>query len=259
MSSFSRRICYRHDLSRGFSTAPVLAVFILGLSVGILCMVMFPALYLDVSDRFSWRIRWIALKQMQLERSLIAVHMQSDPLVPSGAILLFGDSHLHRLPTSRLPGPAQNYAISGETAQQLNHRLALYRSIHHANQVILLTGRNDLSIDTPSSAIAATISQILTRIPSAVSTILLGIPPAVDPNARAVARKEINGLIEKQCAIRPSCRFISLDAFADDRGQLQSQFDSGDGIHLNANAYAMLLDVLTNPHLGQIPSLHQSR
>lgn len=247
MLSYICPILRRIALLRRLGIVPTLAIFILGISSGVLCMLMLPALYLDLSDRLSWRFRWPTLMQVRLEKSLITVHLQGDSLIDSGAKLLFGDSHLHRLPESQLMGAVQNYAISGETAQRLSQRLAWYGSVHRASQVVLLTGRNDLAIGTAPSAIAASIGQSLSLIPSTIPVLVLGIPPAVEPDARVTARKEANVLIEKWCAIRPGCRFVSLEAFANERGQLRSRFDAGDGVHLSHDAYAMLVQVLTKP------------
>ena len=105
-----------------------------------------PGAYLAASDAIRWRVGLPALGQVRLESALRTVHLRGDSLVDARSTLLFGDSHLHGFPTSRLGVRAVNYAIAGETAASLAHRIGQYPSLGRIARVLLLTGRKNLAL-----------------------------------------------------------------------------------------------------------------
>jgi lysophospholipase L1-like esterase len=92
--------------------------------------------------------------------------------------------------------------------------------------------------------IEQSMSRVLTHIPPTAKVIMVAIPPGDDTNSLITARLETNQRIMKLCIARETCRFISLEELAATDGRLLQVYDSGDGIHLNANGYEALLHAI---------------
>ncbi len=206
-------------------------------------MLLSPATYYQIAQTVSWRLHWPSVSQEQLEQTLTGLQLRGDSMVRAGDTLLFGDSHLHAVPSARF-GNAVNYSIGGETAEHLARRIGRYSSIQRAANIVILTGRNDLAAKTPATAIESSIARVLAQIPPTVNVTLVEIPPAVEADTEIEARRETNRRYRDQCGERVRCRFVTLKQLEDPQGRLQPQFDAGDGVHLNSIGYELMLTAI---------------
>jgi lysophospholipase L1-like esterase len=212
------------------------------------CLIFYPQLYLAASDLLGWRLGIPSVEQARLERTLHAIYLRGDSLISANTTVLLGDSHLHSFPTSLLQGPAVNYSIAGETAENLAERVTLYKSLGHVKHVVLLTGRNDLAMGRSPKAVAISIARVLVRIPKTVPIALVGIPP-LRHRAAVLSTQEANHLLSAVCSERARCLFIDTQSLADPSGSLRAEFAMADGVHLTSAGYTRLAGLL-NDSLG---------
>ena len=218
----------------------LIVVFLTGCLMGVAVILMSPASYFQIAQTISWRLRWPAVSQEQLEQTLTGLQLRGDSMVRAGETVVFGDSHLHAIPSARL-GASANYAIGGETTEHLARRIGRYQSLARAANVVLLTGRNDLAAHNAPQAIDESIARVLAQIPATAAIILVAIPAAVEPEPQVQARRETNRRFQARCEARAKCRFVRLEMLETEHGQLQPRFDAGDRVHLNSAAYELLL------------------
>ncbi len=189
--------------------------------------------------------------QARLETTLRAIYNRGDALIDNQSTLLLGDSHLHSFPTSMLKGVGVNFAIAGETAEQLAERITDYTSVERVKQIVLLTGRNDLAQGRAPQAMAMSVARVLDQIPMTTPVALVGIPPlrqAEDVENRST--QEANQLLARHCSNRARCIFVDIESLADASGSLRQNYALSDGVHLTAAGYTQLA-VLINCVLSQ--------
>lgn len=211
-----------------------------GGAIGVTLISISPCNYYRVAESVSWRLNCPSISQERLEKMMTSLQLRGDSLIKEGDVLLFGDSHLQALPAARIVS-STNYSIGGETAQKLADRIGLYPSLALVRAVILMAGRNDMVAQMKPQAIEQSMSRVLSKIPSKTKIILISIPPGVDSDDLIDLRKESNRRFQKLCAARDRCGFVSVEGLADTQGRLETRYNSGDGIHLSALGYELLL------------------
>lgn len=196
------------------------------------------ALSPGLAERLLWRVEaWQArptLSQRIYERRLLAHQLAQDALLPPGALLFFGDSHLQALPLERWRG-AHNFAIGGESAQRLAARLPRFTALARSRAVVLGSGSNDLLEGSTPQAAAQAWRAVLDAVPPGVAVLCLEIPLNPQQPARAAAQRAFNALLAEQCrqrrhAVLPGALFEGGDWFA------------ADGLHLNPAGAQRWLD-----------------
>ncbi len=207
-------------------------------------MLLSPATYYQIAQTVSWRLHWPSVAQEQLEQTLIGLQLRGDSLVRAGETLVFGDSHLHAIPSARL-GAAVNYSIGGETTEHLARRIGRYPSVARAGGVVLLTGRNDIAANAAPQAIEESIARLLEQIPPAVAITLVAIPAVSESETQIQARRDTNRRFQSHCLARSKRRFVPLPMLEDAQGKLDPRFDAGDGVHLNSTGYQLMLAAIT--------------
>ena len=221
-----------------------LFALVAGASSASILLLYRPDLYIGISDTLSWRLSMPPVGQTRLETTLRTIHMRADALVNGDATVLLGDSHLHGLPGSVLGRPVVNYAIAGETADQMAIRVGLYGSLARARRVILLSGRNDLARGQTPAQVAQSITRTLDRIPTTTPISLVAIPALGTPPINGDPAAEANRLLEQICSARSQCRFIDTRPLADATGALRAEYCAADGIHLTSKGYAKLSSLI---------------
>ena len=191
-------------------------------------------------DAALWRVeQWQStpnLTQRIFERRSVAHQLNVDRLVPSGAILFFGDSHLQTLPVGGL-AQAYNFAIGGETAERLSRRLGQYTSLHAASAVVIGAGTNDLAEGRSVEAAISSWNEILRQLPASAKVVCVDIPVNRDLD-RSVPQEAFNRQLAQMCAQRG---YAVVSAFQGD-GQWVNRAFSADGVHLDGVGSVSLLD-----------------
>lgn len=214
-------------------------------------LVVWPSVYFEVADRFRWRLHLPKVGQIKLEATLVQVQLRGDPLVGNNATLLFGDSHLHGLPTSVLGETVTNYAIAGEPASRLAERIGRYPSLSKVRKVVLFSGSNDLAAGVSPLAAADAVASAMQQVPAGTPVILVEVPPSRSSQERQAIALAFNSELARRCALRPGCRLLPLSVLADQQGRLHPDYSSSDGIHLSIAGYQVLAQALS-------ASLHHS-
>jgi lysophospholipase L1-like esterase len=212
----------------------------------LLALICWPNPYLELADRVRWRVSLPSVGQIQMESTLAAVQLRGDAVVSQHATLLFGDSHLHGMPTSALGGKVTNYAIAGEPASRMAARMRRYTSVNTAKQVIILSGSNDLVAGASPQQAADSVALAIDLVPVLVPVLLVELPP-VRGNAISSNRSTaLNIELASVCSQRPNCRLVRLQALHDAAGQLAAAYAAKDGVHLSAAGYQVLVDAITD-------------
>jgi lysophospholipase L1-like esterase len=193
-----------------------------------------------VADAALWRLERYqplpTLTQRVFERRLLAHHMDQDRLVPKGATLFFGDSHIQTLPVGGI-AQAYNFAIGGETAERLAKRLGRYRSLPDARAVVVGTGTNDLLEGRTREQLASAWEAILGRLPASALVVCVGLPQNDAHPVRGPAHAASNDLILALCRDRGH---PTIDVVPGTGGFERAAF-APDGLHLNADGSLQLL------------------
>ncbi len=92
-----------------------------------------------------------------------------------GAVLMFGDSHLERLPAQDI-AKVHRFAIGGLAVARLVDQLSDFASLKTARIVILNGGANDLAESRTVAQILADWQRMLEAIPPGVSVVCVAIP-----------------------------------------------------------------------------------
>lgn len=191
-----------------------------------------------LSDALLWRLeRWQSaptVSQRIFERRSITHHLNVDRLVPRGAVLLFGDSHIQTLPTGGLT-QAYNFAIGGETAQRLSRRLDRYTSLPPARAVVVGAGTNDLIEGRTPEEVRLAWSAILDRMPGTAQVVCVGIPVAPGGPADVV-----NASVAEMCRQRGH----AVVAVVPGQGAFARASMAADGVHLDATGSLLLLQAI---------------
>lgn len=185
-----------------------------------------------------WRLeRWQSaptVSQRIFERRTVAHQLNVDRLVPRGAVLFFGDSHIQTLPTGGL-AQAYNFAIGGETAQRLSQRIYRYASLASARAVVLGAGTNDLIEGRSAEDVRLAWGAILDRMPASARIVCVGIPGAAGGPAEAV-----NQRVAELCRQRGHAVVTVVPG----QGALARASMAADGLHLDATGSLALLQAV---------------
>jgi len=185
-------------------------------------------------------------------RDTLAFHLRGDAALPEGGWRLFGDSLIRGFPAAGLRVPAANYGIGRDDATGLAERLPLYDSIGRAEGVLLAVGVNDIERSTVSR-IVTRYGALVDALPPATTLICHGVLPIdervldIDPAGRSNARIDaLNAALRTLCTDRGQRYVQPPAALADADGNLRAELHVGDGVHLDADGYAVWLDSLND-------------
>ncbi|QHE85938.1 SGNH/GDSL hydrolase family protein [Hydrogenophaga sp. BPS33] len=193
-----------------------------------------------IADGFFWRYeRWEArptLGQRLFERRLLAHQLGQDRLVPEGAVVFLGDSHLQVLPVGAL-SQAYNFAIGGQSAQRLSERIGRYTSVRQARAVVIGAGSNDLFEGRGPEEVAEAWASLLDQVPASVKVVCVGLPVQGPGTAHRKLQSSANQRIGDMCARR---RHEMIDVVPGEGAFADVSF-AADGVHLDDQGSRRLL------------------
>lgn len=162
-----------------------------------------------------------------------------DDNTPAGAILFIGDSITQGMSIADLPQPAENFGIGGDTSEFLAQRTKRMQSLDAASHVFLLVGINDLMRQVTGTA--RHIEEVIKRIPPSVPIHLISVlPTAEETDINNQAIKQLNKDSFSVCARYQHCKPLDIASHFRKRGKVDTSLYEPDGIHLNAQGYAVL-------------------
>lgn len=225
----------------------LLAFYLLALHALLAVAVFYP----DRIDEQRWRWQWAALDPDRFATTTHQIYRAIDVDLPPETLLVIGDSQIQRMDVSLLTAPAINFGIGGDTLRHMAHRISEYHAKDKARAVVLLGGVNDLLQGRTPQDVAASLAQFRSQIPANTPLYVLALPPLRAGTHPSLTSDflpligETNRLLAKGCS--GSCRFIdSTKLLADDRGALRSDFDAGDGLHLNRSGHSQLAEAVNH-------------
>jgi lysophospholipase L1-like esterase len=187
---------------------------------------------------------------------MLAHHKRLNSYAPKSAIVFLGDSHIQSLNTQLITHNALNFGIGGDTSVGLQQRLFVYKnSLKHAKAIIIAIGFNDLRWRSPATIndnihnIVISLQQI-TSAPIYVQSLF----PVSSFKTQAIQKDIIqtNNLLEGLCKQYNHVYFLNFYAsFINSNNTLNTLYDSGDGVHLNAQGYKLWI-TLFQQQLGSI-------
>lgn len=177
-----------------------------------------------------------SVSQRIFERRTVAHQVGIDRLVPQGAVLFFGDSHLQALPLGGLHH-AYNFAIGGETAQRLGERLGRYTSLPSARAVVIGAGTNDLFEGRSIAQTLESWETILEKLPASAKVVCVEIP-LNRVGDHAPSQEAFNLRLARLCGQRGHS-VVSLHRGGDIPGNIPFL---ADGVHLDAAGSRWLLE-----------------
>lgn len=222
-----------------------------GLGLSCLLLVVFSQRP-EWTDGLIWRYEILEpkpnLSQRVFERRMLSHQLAQDSLVPAGATLLFGDSHLQALPPSALP-KAHNFSMGGESAERLAQRLPHFKSLKQASAVVLSGGTNDLLEKRSVESVTLAWSNLLNHMPANAHVLCVGIPEPIPTAPHAEHIAQVNRAIQQLCLSR-NHMFIAVQP------QAEAWLDSrlmADGIHLDRPGQLKLLSKISAALEGRLP------
>jgi lysophospholipase L1-like esterase len=169
-----------------------------------------------------------------------------DKNTTSGSVIFLGDSITQGMSVSDISNKSVNFGLGGDTSQNLLSRITTMKSIKNAEKIIIEIGINDIQQGLKNTV--KNVDSILNLIDADVPVFLLAILP-VDESKTKKINKIItitNTKYKKICVQKENCTFIeNYQRLMNSEQQLNSQYHSGDGVHLNESGYSTLKSILS--------------
>jgi hypothetical protein len=217
----------------------IVILYIALLHIGLAAAVLRP----DVVASQHWRLNIGPPEPMPHVQRLHDMFRALDSQRSAARTILVGDSHFQRMDSNLLEEPVLNFGIGHDTLRFMKERLAGYKvTTGNADQLVLWGGQNDLR-KRDVALVFQDLSTLLDSLDVQKSPVILAVPPvavgqlmAQELNVKIV---EYNDRVKARCTV--DCSYLDVHALlSDEIGGLSRQYDSGDGIHLNAAGYALV-------------------
>lgn len=185
----------------------------------------------------------------QYWRGVDIMYSRMDGNVEEGSIIFLGDSITQALNVAAIGSKNINYGIAGDTTQGLIKRINNYSSLKNAKKIVLAIGINDFRY-RKKEQIINNYKYLMDKLPKGTPLLVSSILPVSNDfiltNKKYSVKdiKYINTKISIMCKQRKMCEFIdSYRVFADKNGNLKSEYDLGDGVHLNTLGNSVLINI----------------
>lgn len=181
---------------------------------------------------------------------MMRFHRRIDGNVPDGAVIFLGDSMAQSLCVSAVHPNSVNFGIGGDTTVGVLQRLDEYTSFERASAIVLTIGGNDIERRS-NDEILKNIRTIIERLPKRIPVILCGVLPVDEELWDGWKGRNQNRVISLNAEI---ARFVASDEnldfvnvgpqVVDEKKNLADKFHDGDGVHLNSEGNALLIQLL---------------
>lgn len=158
-----------------------------------------------------------------------------DATVPSGAVVLLGDSLMAHLAPTAVAPLAVNFAVPGQRSDHLLSQLPAYTCLNRARAVAVMIGTNDI-VTKRQQGLKDRYEAILAAIPRDVPVVMASIPPL---RGRQAEVAEAARAARAVCDADNRCLFVDAHAALSGPNMLMP-----DGVHLSDDAYRILLELL---------------
>ena len=199
-----------------------------------------------------WRFDWGHIKNNYIIEQIYQYHHAVDNVADNVPVLLLGDSHLHRMDTGLIHKKVLNFSVGGDTIHHINDIINEFKSVKKADTIMILAGVNDLIRHNNPHTIINDYKNLLQKTPNKTKKIIITIPP-VAKNFKQGLNKQIivlNRDLLTLCKAHNNCTIIDLhtELTRNNTKFLTHNYDYGDKIHLNKDAYKILANLI-NSHI----------
>ena len=164
----------------------------------------------------------------------IAFQSRKSKNASSSSIYIFGDSIIQGFNENILSDKALNFGIGNETILQLISRIDKYYNIKKVENIILLTGHNDLEENAPEIVIHR-YKTLINKLPHR-KLIVHAVLNVHEKNEKLRKLNDkinkFNLLLYKLCE-EFNIKFININSSLNVNNQLNVEYQIGDGVHLN--------------------------
>ena len=177
---------------------------------------------------------------------MIAFHQRQNQQLPPNLIHFIGDSHIQGLAVQAIDLNSVNLGIGSDTTHGVLRRLDIYKSLDKAKAIFFAIGFNDLKSKKPDD-VTKNIIRIINLLNAEKKIILNDVFPI---NESKTNLKNMNSrIINLNLGLKEICdNYINVfclqvnPTFLGKNYSLKSDFDFGDGIHLNAKGYSIWIN-----------------
>lgn len=172
---------------------------------------------------------------------MLTHHKWMDGNVPSGAVILIGDSITQGLAVSAVSAKSVNFGIGSDTTVGVLKRLSDYKSLSRARAIVLAIGVNDLK-RRGNDAIVNNYKKILNELPVNIPIITSAVLPIDEEikNKRGLNNRisALNDAIKSLSESHKNVYFMDpTKQLIDSDNNLLDSYHVGDGVHLNTRGY----------------------
>ena len=214
----------------------------------------------QIAERFHKKLGLAKTELRPFYTEMISYQLRQDKNIPPNAHLFVGDSAIQSLCTPCIDPLAINFGIGGDTTRGVLLRLPQYQSLQTARSLFLSAGFNDYKY-RDTQKIVENYQQILSLVPEDTYLIISALWSAnPDINQRWIGYPEktgeLNSALRQLCSERENCYFFDITGLLEDsQGFLKKEYQTGDGIHLNRDGYAIFIDRLKELYSTRISPL----
>lgn len=199
-------------------------------------------------EKAKQRLGFSQTELTQHYHSMVSYHQRMDSHAPENSVIFIGDSIIQGLNVSAVSDKAVNYGIGSDTTAGVLKRLPYYQSLRSAKAVVMAIGVNDLK-KRDNSEIIENYKSILEFLGSDVRIVICAILPLDEKIERRTGLnsriQKINHSLLTLSREHPNSTFLDPgENLLDEDGNLNSSYHIGDGLHLNAQGYKILIQHL---------------
>ena len=172
--------------------------------------------------------------------------LKHNQMQDNGQNFLLGDSIAQGLNENNLRQKVVNWGIGHNTTERLNNELANLSKPLKAKNVFLIIGINDISQQVHTKKMIENIKGILEHLNYIDKiTLVSALPLGENKKQLNQSVKKFNNALQALSEDNKKVHFLNIyPHFIDDLGFLKSEYDRGDGLHINEQGYALMASLL---------------
>ena len=172
--------------------------------------------------------------------------LKHNQMQDNGQNFLLGDSIAQGLNENNLRQKVVNWGIGHNTTERLNNELANLSKPLKAKNVFLIIGINDIFQQVHTKKMIENIKGILEHLNYIDKiTLVSALPLGENKKKLNQSVKKFNNALQALSEDNKKVHFLNIyPHFIDDLGFLKSEYDRGDGLHINEQGYALMASLL---------------
>ena len=188
--------------------------------------------------------------------SLNAFHYYKNSQIKQRRNFALGDSLIQAIDEDGLYSNVTNWGVGHSTSHDLHKKVSNLSSLKNADTIFILIGINDIHRGIPIPTVIENIKQIVDELRLSKKIVLVSLlPVGIDrkTSVQIMAKiKNLNSAIKNLSASHKNAKYLDAHClFTNRKGFLNSTFDRGDGLHLNAVGNKLLLEIFNKELISE--------